>query len=95
MARKKSDSGRRDLKTDLDFTIDCVSAPKKHTVLLSPRDASNILKKSIAWLARDRWSGPTIPFNKGPGKAARVLYDLADIEAHIAANRHTQFGGAE
>lgn len=56
--------------------------PRAHAddCLLSEREASRLLGVSPAWLARDRWHGPSIPFVK-IGK--QVRYRRADLLDYI------------
>lgn len=49
--------------------------------LLTTMAAANLLAVSKAFLERDRWSGPTIPYIKVGSRAVR--YRLSDLQAFI------------
>jgi len=53
--------------------------------MLNTKDAANYLGISAAFLERDRWSGPTIPFIRiGNGKGA-VRYSVVTLQRYIEA----------
>ena len=53
------------------------------TNLLTTAAAAKFLSVSQAFLERDRWAGPSIPFVKVGSRAVR--YRLPDLEAFIVA----------
>jgi excisionase family DNA binding protein len=61
------------------------------TVLLRTTDAANYLGVSKAFLERDRWAGPQIPFVRIGNRAVR--YRLADLENYIAGKRQESANG--
>lgn len=53
------------------------------TNLLTTAAAAKFLCVSIAFLERDRWAGPLIPFIKVGSRAVR--YRLTDLEQYVEA----------
>lgn len=53
--------------------------------LLRTEEAATFLGLSKAFLERDRWAGPTIPFIRVGSRAVR--YRLADLESYISGKR--------
>jgi excisionase family DNA binding protein len=49
--------------------------------LITTDEAAKCLGVSKAFLERDRWAGPTIPFVRVGGRAVR--YRVSDLEAFI------------
>ena len=58
-----------------------MTSESKSVRLLTSKEAASLLRVSEAFLARDRWLGPTIPFVK-VGEH-RVRYRRSDLEAYI------------
>ena len=52
-----------------------------HDLLLTTKQAAEILGVSIAFLERDRWAGARVPFVKIGSRAVR--YRLSDLLAYI------------
>jgi hypothetical protein len=50
--------------------------------LLNQKEVASIIRKSEAWLERQRWLGEGIPYRK---VGRNVLYDEADILAFLNA----------
>lgn len=53
--------------------------------LIDTKTAARFLGVSKAFLERDRWDGPTIPFVKVGARAVR--YELGALEKYIASRR--------
>ena len=53
--------------------------------LLTTAEAANFLSVSKAFLERDRWAGPSIPFVCVGSRTVR--YRLVDLERYIAEQR--------
>jgi len=53
--------------------------------LLHTKQAADYLGVSIAFLERDRWSGPKIPFIRVGSRAVR--YRLDDLDNYIESQR--------
>lgn len=53
--------------------------------LLSTKNAATVLGVSVAFLERDRWNGPLIPFIRVGTRSVR--YDPADLDAYIKDQR--------
>lgn len=53
--------------------------------LVDEHEAAALLGLSVKTLRRWRWAGRELPFVKLGGS---VRYDLADIDAYVAAGRH-------
>ena len=54
--------------------------------MMNTKDAANYLGISAAFLERDRWSGPTIPFVRiGNGKGA-IRYKVETLDGYIEAH---------
>lgn len=51
--------------------------------LLNTTEAAEFLGVSKAFLERDRWAGPTIPFVRIGSRTVR--YKVSDLESYIAA----------
>lgn len=58
--------------------------------LLTTKETARYLSVSPAFLERDRWLGPTIPFIK-VGKHT-VRYQLSDLDDYINKQRQTKRG---
>ena len=52
-----------------------------HDLLLTTKQAAQILGVSVAFLERDRWAGARVPFIKIGSRAVR--YRLSDLYAYI------------
>ena len=52
-----------------------------HDLLLTTKQAAQILGVSTAFLERDRWAGARVPFVKIGSRAVR--YRLSDLHAYI------------
>jgi len=59
----------------------------KNNYLITTEEAARMLGVSIAFLERDRWAGPSIPFVKVGARAVR--YRREDLEKHIKKNMKT------
>ena len=55
--------------------------------LLKTPEAAQVLGVSKAFLERDRWAGPRIPFVRVGSRAVR--YRLADLDAYVSGQRQT------
>ena len=56
-------------------------------ILLTTREAAELLNLSPAFLERDRWQGATVPFVRlGNGKGA-IRYHVDDLKDYIASRR--------
>lgn len=53
--------------------------------LVCTKEAASYLGVSVAFLERDRWAGPTIPFVRVGSRAVR--YRLADLDAYLDSRR--------
>lgn len=53
--------------------------------LVNSKDAAKIICMSKAWLERDRWAGPTIPFVK-VGRSVR--YWVSDLHNYLEDRRY-------
>lgn len=53
--------------------------------LLNTPEAARVLGVSKAFLERDRWAGPRIPFVRIGSRAVR--YRLADLDAYVTGQR--------
>lgn len=61
--------------------------------LIDTKTAAQFLGVSKAFLERDRWSGPTIPFVKVGARAVR--YKISTLEQHIEDRTTKQNLGVE
>lgn len=62
---------------------------------MTPREAAQVIRKTEASLAQDRYLGRGLPYIKvGTEKNARVLYARADVAAFLAAGRTEPVGAA-
>ena len=57
-----------------------------HNLLLTTKQAAQILGVSIAFLERDRWAGARVPFVKIGSRAIRYRY--SDLLAYIESCTH-------
>ena len=53
--------------------------------LLNQKEVALIIRKSEAWLERQRWKGKGIPYRK---IGRNVLYDESDVLAYLEAQPH-------
>jgi excisionase family DNA binding protein len=53
--------------------------------LLTTQEAAPILGVSVAFLERDRWAGPQIPFIRVGSRAVR--YRLSDLNGYIESRK--------
>ena len=60
--------------------------------LLTTVDAADYLCVSVAFLERDRWAGPSIPFIRVGSRAVR--YQASDLDAFIKARRMASLSSA-
>ena len=52
--------------------------------LLKTKEAAEFLGLSKAWLERDRWVGPTVPFIRVGKRSPR--YRMSDLENYLEEN---------
>lgn len=57
----------------------------KFPKLLNQKEVASIIRKSEAWLERQRWRQEGIPYRK---VGRNVLYDESDVLAYLEAQPH-------